>query len=358
MWKCQFCEKMNFDDQTICPYCNAPNPAGPPPKSVDPKMTLTQPVQSGPYAPPQDPAGRAVPGAADTLQRAKRRDSIITYLIIGAAIVSVLLMLTVLIQKRSGRRASADDAALVTPTPTMQESAFAAAMPVSEGTPMPTATAVPEEASEPVVAVAAADVYLGFGETYQCSTADFVLPHQMDESSIVWSCDANETGTDCTASGLITGGNTQVDVEKEFSDPIRVVGTTPDGSELSYNVIVGDGKTYAFTWSSGRRNMKNYNGSVILVSPMILNCDGFSIYYEYELTKGSLKSDNWSVWVRENGTDWIRVQDIVVKNQVGEVYDIVFNEPVSFSEICVQPETYSDSFSYNNSFAVGYLIFH
>ena len=27
MWKCKYCEKTNFDDQIICPYCNAPNPA-------------------------------------------------------------------------------------------------------------------------------------------------------------------------------------------------------------------------------------------------------------------------------------------------------------------------------------------
>jgi len=104
--------------------------------------------------------------------------------------------------------------------------------------------------------------------------------------------------------------------------------------------------------------MKNYNGSVILVSPMVLDCNGFSIYYEYELTKGSIKSDNWSVWVRENGTDWVRVKDITVENKVGKVYDVVFSEPMSFSEICVQPETYSDSYEYNNSFGVGYLLFN
>ena len=353
MWKCQFCEKMNFDDQTICPHCNAPNPAGPPPKPQDPTMNRTAPPQGGPYVPPQPPSGQFVPNQDAKISQAKKRDSIVKYIVIGAAIVSVLLMVTVCFQKRSG----GDATPLVTPTPTMQRDDPTIAPAVAE-TLAPADETEPEQANDPVYVSAAADVNLNFGETYQCSSEDFVLPYEIDESDIVWSCDANDTGTTCTTSGMITGGNTQVDVEMGYNDPVRVIGTTSNGSELSYNVITGNGETYSFTWSSGRRNMKNYNGSVIMVSPMILDCDGFSIYYEYELTKGSLKSDNWSVWVRENGTDWIRVKDITVENKVGLVYDIAFDEPISFSEICVQPETYSDSYSYTTSFAVGYLIFN
>ena len=354
MWKCQFCEKMNFDDQAICPHCNAPNPS--PVKPVYSAANTPPPTQGGQYQPPYSAAGQAAPNASDNMQRTRKRDSIIKYVLIGVAALSVLIMLSVLVQTR-GKRKAADNVALVTPTPIVQTEE-AAIIPAVEEEPMPTEAAEPEEAYDPVVVTAVADVYLNFDETYQCSTGDFVLPHAIAESDIVWSCDDNESGTVCSPSGLITGGNTQVDVSAKYNEPVRVVGTAPDGSELSYNVITGNGKTYGFTWSSGRRNMKNYNGAVILIDPMIVNCDGFSIYYKYTLTKGSLKTDNWSVWVRENGTDWVRIQDITIEDQVGKVYDIVFDEPLSFSEICVQPETYSDSFSYNSSFAVGYLVFH
>ena len=353
MWKCQFCEKMNFDDQSICPHCNAPNPAGPPPKPADPVINRTQAPQGQPYVPPQTPTGQFAPNPEAKVTQAKKRDSIVKYIAIGAAIVSVLLMITVCFQKRSG----GDDMPLATPTPTQKQSGLAVA-PVAEETLSPVVEAEPEQANDAVYVSAAADVYLTFGETYQCSTEDFVLPYVIDEGDIVWTCDANDSGTACTTSGLISGGSTQVDVNKGYNDPIRVVGTTSNGSELSYNLVVGDGQTYAFAWSSGRRNMKNYNGSVILVDPMIVACDGFSIYYEYELTKGSLNSDNWSVWVRENGTDWVRVKDITVENKVGLVYDVAFDEQMSFSEICVQPETYSDSYSYTTYFAVGYLVFN
>lgn len=357
MWKCQFCEKMNFDDQTICPHCNAPNPVAPPPKATDPAMNKTTAPQGQPYVPPQPPSGQNVPNPEAKVSQAKKRDSIVKYIVIGAAIVSVLLMVTVCFQKRGSGQPGTDNAPLATPTPTMQRDDPTIA-PAAAETLAPVDETEPEQANDPVYVSAAADVYLTFGETYQCSTEDFVLPYDIDEGDIVWTCDANETGTVCDLSGLISGGNTQVYVEKGYNDPIRVVGTTSNGSELSYNLIIGDGATYEFKWSATRRNMKNYNGSVILVSPMIVDCDGFSIYYEYELTKGSIKSDNWSVWVRENGTDWVRVKDITVENKVGKVYDVAFDEPISFSEICVQPETYSDSYSYTTSFAVGYLIFN
>jgi hypothetical protein len=353
MWKCQFCEKMNFDDQSICPHCNAPNPAAPPPKPADPMINRAQAPQGQPYVPPQPPSGQFVPNPETKVSQAKKRDSIVKYIAIGAAVVSVLLMVTVCFQRRSG----GTDVPLVTPTPTQEQSALAVA-PVAEETLAPAEETEPEQASDPVYVSAAADVYLNFGETYQCSTEDFVLDTAIDEGDIVWSCDDNGNGTVCTTDGLITGGNTQVDVEKGYNDAITVKGVASDGSELSYNVIVGDGQTYDFSWSKDRRNMKNYNGAVILIDPMIINCDGFSIYYEYELTKGSLDTENWSVWVRENGTNWIRVKDIEVQNKSGEVYDIAFDEPTSFSEICVQPETYSDNYSYNDSFAVGYLVFN
>jgi len=104
--------------------------------------------------------------------------------------------------------------------------------------------------------------------------------------------------------------------------------------------------------------MKGYtSGRVIVADSMVVQCSGFSIYFEYELKKGKLDSDRWSVWIREDGTTWVRVDDINVENQVGKEYEIVFDRPITFNEICVQPETYSDYYSCSTAFYIGYLIF-
>jgi hypothetical protein len=101
----------------------------------------------------------------------------------------------------------------------------------------------------------------------------------------------------------------------------------------------------------------NISGYTIVSDEMIVQCDGFSVYYEYELTEGKLDANAWSVWVREDGTTWVRVQDIKVENKVGEVYDISFDYPITFNEIWIMPETYSFNYSVIPTFQIGYLLF-
>jgi hypothetical protein len=71
-----------------------------------------------------------------------------------------------------------------------------------------------------------------------------------------------------------------------------------------------------------------------------------------------MEANAWSVWVREDGTTWVRVQDIHPENKVAEVYDITFDEPITFNEIWIMPETYNVNYTVSTSVDVGYLMFH
>ena len=369
MWKCKYCEKTNFDDQTICPYCNAPNPAA---ANRAPANTggNTQPIYGGQSQPPQphqDWNARYNPGAPAR----SKTGSIVTYIAVGVAAILLVVVLVLIFQKpKSGDLPAAVQqktegslkgtlgdirgaATEKTPAPTATQ----------EPTQAPTLAPTPEPTLEPTPAPfaveAAVEVYLDYGETYQCTAADFDLPYDVSDADINWSCDENDAGTTCSTHGRITAGHYQVEPENKFNDALTVTGRTQDGSTLTYTVLTGRGDKYTFNWATSPRTMKGYtSGYVIVCDNMVPQCSGFSIYYKYDLVKGKLDANRWSVWVREDGTTWVHVGDIYLENAVGDVFDIEFDHPITFNEVCVQPETYSDYYSYNSSFSIGYLVFN
>ena len=362
MWKCQYCDKMSTDDLKICPHCNAPNPAARISSPSAAGGSLYQqsagnqrPENGNPNTATRDQSAIFYPDGKDT-NRAGKKGGSRAFLWIGIAAVVIVTLTVVMSLQRKEEEA---------PKPIKEQmidikgnlgGAIDAKQPDTEQKAL-AATDAPKLEKAPFTVHAAVPVYLDFGETYFCSANDFRLPYPVEDQQISWACASNEAGTTCTQDGYIVAGAIQVDAEKEYNDTLQITGTTANGSRLIYDVITGDGTSYDFHWSSDTRQMKNYIGAVIIASPMVINCSGFTIYYEYELTKGSFNSDRWSVWVRQDGTTWVRVQDISLKNKNGDVFNIVFNEPMSFSEIVVQPETYSNTYEYNDSFAVGYLIF-
>lgn len=355
MWKCQYCEKTNFDDQPICPYCNAPNPAGKNYKSASAAGPASQPQQGGRTTPAQDWETRYQQNNSSRRNRTGKLSSILKYSIIGVSALLVLFIVTMIIQGLSSNDKTAD-----APQKTSEGLKNLTITSTAKETPVVTTapTPTPEPTNAPVTVEAAVDIYLDFGETYQCDTDDFILPYDIDNEDVVWSCSDNEEGTTCNRSGLITAGTIQVDTELKFNEAVTVSGTTSNGSILSYTVYTGDGKTYTFDWSNSSRSMRGYlSGYVIVADKMITQCDGFSIYYEYELKHGKLDANAWSVWVREDGTSWVRVQDIDLQNEVGDVFDITFDRPISFNEIWIMPETYSPEFSFTSAFYIGYLVF-
>ncbi len=294
------------------------------------------------------------PGANQKRKPAIKLDTVLKYMVIAASALLIIFLLTSML-KRTDRadgqmKTVKDDPALSARKSDVQDA------PATE-TPVPTAT--PEPTRAPVVADAVAELYLDFGQTYQCSTRDFVLPYEIADDEVTWRCAENDSGTDCTGKGLIEASFYQVDPEMKYNEEVIITGTTEEGSVLTYHVYTGDGETYRFDWSTSARTMRgSISGYTIVSDEMIVQCDGFSVYFEYELTDGKLDANAWSVWVREDGTTWVRVQDIKVENKVGKAYDISFDHPITFNEIWIMPESYSPEYSYTSSFQIGYLLFN
>lgn len=352
MWRCKFCDKTNFDDQAVCPYCTAPNPAAQKPKPANAPQGPAQP-QSGVNPPAPDWNARYNPGTNAKRNSASKLDVVLKYMVIAASALLIVFLLSSMLKpsaRADGRTEDApDDQTLTAQKDALQDT------PATDS-PMPAET--PEPTRAPIVADAVADLYLDFGQTYQCSTRDFVLPYEIASDEIIWRCSENETGTTCDRAGLVRAGNIQVDTEWRYNDAVIITGTTEEGSVLTYHVYTGDGTTYSFDWSTSSRSMRgDLSGYTIVSDKMVVQCSGFSIYYEYELTDGKLEANAWSVWVREDGQTWVRVQDIRMKNKVGKVFDISFDRPITFNEIWIMPETYSQNYSVSTSFQIGYLLF-
>jgi len=357
MWRCKFCDKTNLDDQKVCKYCTAPNPDAPKAKPAGAPFSPLQP-QAGVNPPAPDWNARYNPDPKPQKMPIKL-DKILKIMAVAATALLIVYLATLLFQRPGDKSDAANDASPDLSTAlagkSLTDAADVTATPVE--TPMPAET--PEPTREPVVADAVAELYLDFGQTYQCSTNDFNLPYEISEDEITWSCPENDAETTCSKNGLIEASYYQVDPEMSYNEEVIITGTTEEGSVLNYHVYTGDGQTYTFDWSTSARMMRGrISGYTIVSDEMIVQCDGFSVYYEYELTKGKLDANAWSVWVREDGTTWVRVQDIKVENKVGEVYDISFDHPITFNEIWIMPESYSPEYSYTSSFQVGYMLFN
>jgi len=351
MWKCQYCDKTSLDDQKTCPYCNAPNPAAAK-NAPQAGGVYTQP-QGGQTPPMRDPSTLYNPANGPAPARGNKRKAVFQYAIIGVAALLLLVLVTLLFQKPA-KGGDAVDAASPSKTEAKKPNADSPA--AADETPAPTAT--PEPTRAPVVVDAVAELYLDFGQTYQCSTRDFNLPSDIPDDEVTWRCTKNDAATTCSKDGLILAGNIQLDCELRYNEEVIVTGTTEEGSVLTYHVFTGDGESYTFSWSNTSRSMRGYiSGYVIVSDKMIEQCSGFSVYYEYEIMDGKLEANAWSVWVREDGDTWVRVQDIAPENKVGEVFDISFDRPISFNEIWIMPETYSPEFGFTSAFYVGYMIF-
>ncbi|MEN6339955.1 MAG: serine/threonine-protein kinase [Clostridiaceae bacterium] len=213
-----------------------------------------------------------------------------------------------------------------------------------------------EPTSAPAVYPDVVTLTLDYGDSYWCTPDDFDLPYEISDSEIDWSVLLSDAGVTCE-NGLICAGNVKFDPTLEYNDIVVVMGTTSNGSELQYNVRVGDGQTYSFDWSDSARNMKVVQGYTFIATPEITNCDGFTLTFGYDLTEGKVNGTNWSVWVREYGTTWVFIEDIEVTEGNYWDYDITFDRTMSFSEIIVQPPDKYNNYSYNNWYGVTNLVF-
>ncbi len=113
MWKCKYCEKTNFDDQVICPYCNAPNPAKPAKKEQPQAGSPVQPPQSDPKQAPLDWEKRYNSDNRGKTKRPAKLDVILKYTVIGAVALLMIFLVTVMIQKRAESKAVSSGAQAV-----------------------------------------------------------------------------------------------------------------------------------------------------------------------------------------------------------------------------------------------------
>ena len=266
--------------------------------------------------------------------------------VIAAAAILILLVIILLIDS-SGKNRNSVQADLPEMT-----AVSTTAIP----TPTPTATIV--VTPTPIPQPDTVTINLGYGEGYQCTIEDFNLPDSVKEGDVTWPTLLDDAGVICNTRGELQATNIQFDPTSKYNSSVYVNGHTSDGIQLQYEVIVGDGKTYSFNWSDTARNMKTVHGYTYVATPEVRHCLGFTLMFGYDLNSGKITGKNWSVWVRENGDTWVFVGDISATEGDYEYHDIVFDQPITFSELIVQAPKEYNQFSASISYDVTNLVFY
>jgi len=101
--------------------------------------------------------------------------------------------------------------------------------------------------------------------------------------------------------------------------------------------------------------MKTVHVNTLIASPEIVECTGLTVYYGFEMTKGKFSESNWSVWVRDNNDEWIYIQDIDSTAGQSKEYVLDFDQPITVSEIVIQPPREYNAFSYNMTLQIVHI---
>ena len=239
----------------------------------------------------------------------------------------------------------AETAALATAT---QE---ATATPEVTAAPTPTATPEPTKIPNP----SDMSLALDFGETFLCSVKDFAFHYDIRDDDVQWTSSDSDL-VDCTKSGMLSAGYMQVDPGKTYNDAVEVTGVAPNGVTFTYEVYVGDGNAYSFSWATSPRVLKDSIAYMYIATPVIMNCKGFTLDFIYEKVSGTHEGD-WVVWVRDTAGAWYSFPNLKAKDGVEISMDIVFDSPVDVAEMVVQPVKEYKSFTWNDDYRVSNIIF-
>ena len=98
--------------------------------------------------------------------------------------------------------------------------------------------------------------------------------------------------------------------------------------------------------------MKTVHVNTLIATPQIVDCTGVTFTYEFDMVKGKFFATNWSVWVRDNNDQWIYIQDIDSTAGQSQEYVLNFDQPITVSELVVQPPREYNEFSYNMTFRI------
>ena len=232
-----------------------------------------------------------------------------------------------------------------------------AAVTAATATPEATAEATPMATPEPTQAPSPSNMSLtmDFGDTFVCSVKDFEFYYDINDDDVKWTSSDPDL-VDCTRSGMLSAGNIQIDVEKEYNDAVEVTGVAPNGVTFTYEVSVGDGQTYTFDWASSPRILKDSIAHMYITKPAIRNCTGFTLGFIYEKTGGTHKGD-WVLWVLDTDGKWYSFPNLVAEDNVETSYDIKFDYPVNVAELVMQPVNEYAEFSWRVGYLVGNVIF-
>ena len=270
-----------------------------------------------------------------------------TIAIVGGSAVAVYLVIMLAVggfgTKGQGQRQ--DISAVQTQAPALFENADVSA------TEAPSATQPPSLANPGEL-----DLTMDYGQIYECDVRDFDNDYGYTSSQIDWNCYGDIDQVYCSEDGYILAGNVQVDPDMGYNDPIRVVGTAPNGVEFVYNVIVGNGSTYHFDWSNSARVLKDSSSYTFVPSPYVPNCVGFTAHCKYELVSGRIVGD-WVLWVHEDNGKWISFGGIEMTDGVLKSVDVTFDHPVTITEFVMQPESQEEAFNCNISYGASDLLF-
>ncbi|MDD4312422.1 MAG: serine/threonine-protein kinase [Eubacteriales bacterium] len=311
-------------------YADAGNRNGQPIPAVEKKPTISGPIApKDPFQKPADKKGR-----------------IKTIAIIAGSAVAIYLLILLGVGAFGGdsRDKKKDDV-------TVEAAAVATATPEATATPTPTATPKPTKIPNP----ADLTLKLDFGETFLCSVKDFSFSYDISDDDVQWTS-SDSSLVDCTKSGMLSAGYMQVDIEKGYNDPVEITGVAPNGVTFTYEVSVGNGKTYAFEWASSPRVLKDSIAYMYIAKPAILNCKGFTLGYIYNKVSGKHKGD-WVLWVRDTDGGWHSIPNLKAEDGVATSFDVTFDTPIDIAEMVVQPVNEYTNFTWNDGYLVGYVIF-
>jgi len=125
------------------------------------------------------------------------------------------------------------------------------------------------------------------------------------------------------------------------------VDTTPDNS-LPYSIHRSDkvldlkrGKHYPY-----------------ICDPEIKNCLGFTMKFSYLLPEGHYVKNVWLVCVRENGDNWVQVDEITINEGEEKEFTIRFDRVISFSEIVIQRPIDYNNYMHTDSLSIYNIIYN
>ena len=121
---------------------------------------------------------------------------------------------------------------------------------------------------------------------------------------------------------------------------------------------VTDGQPYNIDRSDKVVSLKRGKHYPYICNPEIKNCLGFTMRFCYQLQGGNYAKNVWLVCVRENGDEWVQVDEITINEGEEKDFSIQFDRAISFTEIVVQRPIDYNNYMHTDSLSVFNIIYN